>query len=345
MLIGASLALVALTLPTSHFFQATLAVFWLMAFSSATHDIAADGYYMLALSLERQAAFVGVRSVCWRLAMIASQGGLVVLAGWLQERHGNATTAWAMVFGLLGASFIALATYHAWALPHPQVEDEASPSRRATPGAMLSVFVAYFQRPDIARMLAFLLLYRLAEAQLLKLVVPFLLDERGVGGLGLSTQQVGVAYGTVGVVALTAGGLLGGWVIARGGLARMLWPLMWCMHLPNLIFVGLAWWQPQQLWLVSAGIAVEQFGYGFGFTAYLVYLLRVADGPHRVAHYAIGTGVMALGMMLPGMVAGWVQSQLGYVGFFAWVCLATVPSFIAAAALRLRDEPQTVAKE
>lgn len=338
--LGIALALVAFSLPGPWAVRASLAVFWVIAFASATHDIAADGYYLTVLDPTRQAAFVGVRSTFYRVAMIVSQGGLVVLAGWLQDRLGHPQTAWALVFGLLAAAFLAVAAYHAWALPRPgDAVPGAAVERSLTPAAMLAVFTAFFRRADIGRVLAFLLLYRLAEAQLLKLVVPFLLDAPAAGGLGFSTQQVGIAYGTVGIAALTAGGLLGGWVIARRGLADCLWPLMVCMHGPNLIFVALAWWQPSQLWLVSAGIAVEQFGYGFGFTAYMVYLLRVADGPHRIAHYAIGTGIMALGMMLPGMVAGWLQSRLGYVGFFCWVCVATLPSFAAAAALRLKAEP------
>lgn len=335
--LGIALALVAFTLPGPWPVRSSLALFWLMAFASATHDIAADGFYLQALTKKRQAAFVGVRSTAYRAAMISAQGGLVVLAGWLQERHGQPHAAWATVFGVLAAAFLVLAAYHLWALPVP-APTEAPPERTPVSiAAAVRVFGAFFRRADIGRVLAFLLLYRLAEAQLLKMVVPFLLDAPASGGLGLSTQQVGVAYGTVGIAALTAGGLLGGWVVAQRGLARTLWPLMWCMHAPNLIFVGLALWQPQQLVLVTAGIAVEQFGYGFGFTAYMVYLLRVADGPHRVAHFAIGTGFMALGMMLPGMVAGWLQARLGYVGFFTWVCVATLPSFLAAAGLRLRE--------
>lgn len=338
--LGVALAMVAFTVTGPWAVRASLAVFWLVAFASATHDIAADGYYMLALDTTRQAAYVGVRSTFYRVAMILSQGGLVVLAGALQERHGNPQTAWALVFGLLAGVFLLVACYHAWALPRPAPAPLYAGAQAVTPAAMLAVFAGFFRRADIGRVLAFLLLYRLAEAQLLKLVVPFLLDAPAAGGLGLTTQAVGIAYGTVGIAALTAGGLLGGWVIARGGLARCLWPLMCCMHAPNLIFVALAWWQPSALWLVSACIAVEQFGYGFGFTAYMVYLLRVADGPHRIAHYAIGTGFMALGMMLPGMVAGWLQSRLGYVGFFVWVCVATLPSFFAAAALRLGAQPR-----
>ncbi|MBL0088114.1 MAG: MFS transporter [Ideonella sp.] len=333
--VGAALAMVALTLPASDALRLSLAIFWLMAFASATHDIAADGFYLLALPQQRQAAFVGVRSTFYRLAMIAGQGGLVYLAGWLQQRTGRPAQAWALVFGLMAVFFVAVAVWHAWALPRPATD---RPTRRDTafwPG-FIEVFAAFFRQPGIGRILAFLLLYRFAEAQLLKLVTPFLLDATAVGGLGLKTQEVGIAYGTVGVIALTVGGLLGGWVISLGGLKRLLWPLMIAMHLPNLIFVALAVAQPQSLWLVSAAVAAEQFGYGFGFTAYMVFMLMVAGvGQHQTAHYAICTGFMALGMMLPGMGAGWLQSQLGYLGFFGWVCVATLPSFVAAAFVQI----------
>ena len=337
--VGAAFALVALTLPGPKFLQMTLAMFWLMAFASATHDIAADGFYMLALPQRTQAAFVGVRSTFYRLSMIGGQGGLVYLAGFLAERNGQVVQAWTIVFWLLAALFAVAASYHAWALPKP-AGDRAAP-RSATFGAdFAAVFAAFFRKPEIARILAFLLLYRFAEAQLLKLVTPFLLDPVAAGGLGMKTQDVGIAYGTVGITALTLGGLLGGWVISRGGLKQLLWPLMICMHLPNTVFVALAYWQPGGLWLVSAAIAVEQFGYGFGFTAYMVYMLLVAGGAegsnvHKTAHYALCTGFMALGMMLPGMWAGWLQSQLGYLNFFIWACVATLPSFAAAAFIRI----------
>ena len=337
--IGAALAMVALVIPAPAFLQLTLAFFWLMAFASATHDIAADGFYMLAQPPGTQAAFVGVRSTAYRLAMIGGQGGLVVLAGWLMERGGSVTAAWSTVFVVLAVFFGLVAAYHLWALPRPAA-DRPAPRNGMFWADFGRVFAAFFRRGDIGRVLGFLLLYRFAEAQLLKLVTPFLLDPVSAGGLGLKTQDVGIAYGTVGVTALTIGGLLGGWVISRGGLKKMLWPLMLCMHLPNTVFVALAIWQPSNLALVSAAIAVEQFGYGLGFTAFMVYLLMVAGGVdgsnvHKAAHYALGTGFMALGMMLPGMAAGWLQSQLGYTGFFIWACVATLPSFAAAALLRI----------
>ena len=341
--VGVAFALVALTLPGPKFLQMTLAMFWLMAFASATHDIAADGFYMLALPQPSQAAFVGVRSTFYRLSMLGGQGGLVYLAGWWAESQGSVVLAWTWVFWLLAGVFAAAALLHLWVLPRPMGDGPAP--RTATFGAdFFAVFAAFFKQRDIGRILAFLLLYRFAEAQLLKLVTPFLLDSRAAGGLGLRTQDVGIAYGTVGVVALTLGGLAGGWVISRGGLKKLLWPLMVAMHAPNLLFVLLAATQPTSVWLVSAALAVEQFGYGFGFTAYMVFMLMVAGGAdgdgsnsavHKTAHYALCTGFMALGMMLPGMWAGWLQSQLGYTQFFIWGCIATLPSFVAAARVRI----------
>lgn len=339
--VGALLAMVALALPGPGFLQATLVLFWLLAFASATHDIAADGFYMLALQSGTQAAFVGVRSTFYRLAMIAGQGGLVVLAGVLAERGLAVAVAWAWVFGVMAAGFGIVGAWHFLVLPKPAA-DVPAPRDSALWKDFGAVFAAFFRKPGIVRIVAFLLLYRFAEAQLLKLVAPFLLDPLAAGGLGLKTQDVGIAYGTVGVAALTLGGLLGGWVISRAGLKARLWPLMIAMHTPNLLFVALAWWQPQSLVVVSAAVAVEQFGYGFGFTAYMVFMLLVAsqgegggDNPHKTAHYALCTGFMALGMMLPGMWAGWLQQQLGYVLFFAWACVATLPSFVAAAFVRI----------
>ena len=335
--LGAAFALVALTLPAPHFFQLTLAVFWLMAFSSATHDIAADGFYLLALPPHQQAAFVGVRSTFYRLAMIAGQGGLVYFAGSLEKTTGSVVQAWTLVFCLLAGVFTTVAVYHFFVLPRPAV-DRPAPAEGDFLADFAKVFAAFFRKPGIGATLAFLLLYRFAEAQALKLVTPFLLDPREVGGLGLTTQQVGIVYGTVGVIALVLGGLLGGWVISLFGLKRLLWPMICIMNLPNLVFVVLSLTQPVSLWAIGTGLVVEQFGYGFGFTAYMVYMIYVARGGHQTAHYALCTGFMALGMMLPGMPAGWLQDHLGYVKFFGWVMVATIPSFAAAALIRVDPE-------
>jgi PAT family beta-lactamase induction signal transducer AmpG len=332
--LGALLAGIALCLPGSMFLRGTLVIFWLLAFSSATHDIAADGFYLLALPSHQQAAFVGVRSTFYRLATIAGQGGLVWLAGALQIRLGNVVLAWAWVFGVAAIAFVALTLYHGVVLPRP-AHDAAHPARGPIGAGYFAVFAEFFRKPRIGSILAFLLLYRFAESQLLKLVPPFLLDAHARGGLGLTTQQVGIIYGTIGIIALMLGGLAGGVAISRFGLKRLLWPMILSMYLPNLVFIFLGVAQPSNLVLIGASLAIEQFGYGFGFSAYLLYMMMVAEGEHRTAHYAICTGFMALGMMLPGMGAGWLQEKLGYVNFFVWVCVATIPSFLATAWIKV----------
>ncbi|HTX64396.1 MAG TPA: MFS transporter [Opitutaceae bacterium] len=337
LLLGAALGLLALGVPAPHFFRLTLALFWLLAFSSATHDIAADGFYLFALGPRDQAALVGVRSTFYRVAMIAGQGGLVYLAGVLQAPLGSPARAWSAAFGVAAAGFLLAGLYHAFVLPRPAADRPAAPGSRPLAG-FLAVFASFFRKPGIGAVLAFLLLYRLAEAQLLKLVTPFLLDGRARGGLGLNTEQVGLIYGTLGIIALLAGGLVGGYAVARFGLKRMLWFMLLSMQLPLAVFVALADLQPTSLPLIGGALMVEQFGYGFGFTAYMVYMMMVADGEHRTAHYAICTGFMALGMMLPGLPAGWIQEQLGYPGFFIWVCLATLPSFVATALIRVAPD-------
>ena len=334
LLIGALLAGVALTIPMPHFFQLTLAVFWLMAFSSATHDIAADGFYMLALKEHEQAAFVGVRSTFYRISMLASQGGLVFLAGRVEEATGNIALAWTVVFSVLAVMFLCLGVYHKWVLPQPTSDIErarvTAPMRE-----FFAVFAAFLKKKEIAAILAFLLLYRFGEAQLLKLAAPFLLDSTTNGGLALSTQQVGIVYGTIGILCLTLGGLLGGYVISRHGLKRWLWPMVLSVNVPHLVYVYLSMAMPSNIWQIGAAVAIEQFGYGFGFAAYLLYMIMISNGPNKTAHYAICTGFMALGMMLPGMISGWVQSQLGYANFFVWICLSAVPAFTATALIRV----------
>jgi MFS transporter, PAT family, beta-lactamase induction signal transducer AmpG len=541
LLVGAGLAGVALTIPTEPFFQYTLAFLWLLAFSSATHDIAADGFYMLALSERDQAWFVGIRSTFYRLAMITGQGILVILAGyvegatglptvdlevravqateapapppaalpegtealrvvafpasldlalaprrqadvdsvvaaaraWNAERgfsgtdaqelataedpqgpegpswwarnvaeplegmlrrwfrpeeppaapdragnfgvveyrltgppppgerivvnvaqaagdrsvrlvegerfvfteanwqdparavfqldhrlevpsearfaatSGNIPLAWAITFYLLTGLFVLAFVYHRFVLPRPVADvPKAELSVRSVFSEFLETFASFFRKPGIGIAIAFLLLYRFGEAQLVKLASPFLLDGREIGGLAMTTGEVGFVYGTVGVLMLTLGGIIGGFLAARDGLKRWLWPMVIAINLPNLAYAYLAFVQPESFLLVNLAVAVEQFGYGFGFTAYLLYMIYIADGPHKTAHYAICTGFMALGMMIPGMFSGWLQEAIGYAPFFVWVVLATIPGFIVAALIpldptfgRKEDEP------
>lgn len=515
LLIGAGLAGVAFSIPVSRFFQFTLAFLWLLAFSSATHDIAADGFYMMGLTKHQQAFFVGIRSTFYRLAMLMGQGVLVILAGYfeantglppveitvhtvaestasgfnphscdttqtgahgfmaqkqvsislnkiekvqasafidsvelwnlehgfykkdpsalptakkswwknhvsapLQQKlktafgsemeetaslttgnigfasfrlntppadgetvvlnishtsgdksialaktyrfeftsqnwnspawvafqldaklnkpatatftalSGNITYAWTWVFALVALLFLAFFGYHYLILPFPAEDAMVAHPQENKGKEFFKTFALFFTKKDIGIILTFLLVYRLPESQLLKLASPFLLDSGEKGGLGLATGDVGLVYGTVGIVALTIGGILGGIAAARKGLKFWLWPMVLIMHLPVLTFIYLSHAQPQSLWLIGASVAVEQFGYGFGFTAYMLYMIYISDGPHKTAHFAITTGFMALGMMLPGMMSGWLQESIGYQHFFTWVLICALPSFI-----------------
>ena len=333
LLIGAGLGGVALTLPTDDFFRNSMALLWLLAFSSATHDIAADGFYMLALSRHEQTWFVGIRSTFYRLAMIAGQGLLIMLAGVIEERMQSSGTAyaWSIMFYVMAGMFVLFFAWHRFALPRPA---EDVPTLHATYADImkdfLQTFAAFFHKPQIGLILAFLLLFRFSEAQLVKLTAPFLLDSPAVGGLALSTAQVGFAYGTIGVLMLTLGGLLGAFLAARNGLKRWLIWMVVAINLPNAVYIVLSTTLPDNLLLINIAIGVEQFGYGFGFAAYMLYMLYISNGAHQTAHYAICTGFMALGMMLPGMFSGWLQEAIGYQYFFIWVLLATIPSFIVA---------------
>jgi len=530
-LIGGGLAGVALTIPAPHFFQYTLACFWLLAFSSATHDIAADGFYLLATTEKEQAFFVGIRSTFYRVATIFGQGLLVILAGYIQShtglpklelavavrpgaalvesvnpeafaplaasggqlrvvavpasleinpqpqenaavstliasarqwnttngfirtrqsiaveaneamppswwtrkvsaplgkflrekfgpdlktrtdiagnvavvalrlsqppgreivvtpafksgdksvvlaeggrlvfddsnwnkpalaviqldpklktassavfevRSGDIPLSWTITFFTLVGLFVLFGLYHRFVLPYP-ASDQAGDAHNIMGFVteFFKTFGAFFAKERIGILLLFLLLYRFGEAQLVKIVVPFLLDAREIGGLGLTTGQVGLVYGTIGIIALTCGGLLGGMVASRHGLKAWLWPMVCFIHLPDAMFIYLAYAQPDNLVIVSACVAVEQFGYGFGFTAYMLYMIYIARGKHQTAHYAICTGFMALGMMLPGMWSGWLQELIGYEHFFVWVILATVPSFLVVLLIPLERE-------
>jgi PAT family beta-lactamase induction signal transducer AmpG len=336
---GASLACIALTIPTARFFQYSLAFFWLMAFSSATHDTAADGFYMLGLPEHVQAAFVGVRTIFYRLAMIAAQGGLVIFAGRLEGNGYPVPTAWSITFFLAAAVFLALLLYHFLVLPYPRADRPASRNRsKSVAREFTHIFTHFFRKKDIVAVLAFFLFYRLAETQLLKIIAPFLLDPRSKGGLGLTTTEVGIIYGTVGIVALMLGGLLGGYAIYKKGLKFWIWVMACVMHLPDLVFVYLSQALPKNLYWINLAVAAEQFGYGFGFTAYTMFMIMVSEGEYKTVHYAISTGIMALGMMVPAMASGWLQEQLGYPNFFLWVMAATIPGFIVAGWVRIDPE-------
>ncbi|NLA15428.1 MAG: AmpG family muropeptide MFS transporter [Bacteroidales bacterium] len=356
--IAVGFAGVAFFLPTTFFIKSTLAFFWLIAFSSATHDIAADGFYMLALTQGEQSFFVGIRNTFYRFATIFGQGVLVMLAGLLEEGKiipkagGNIPLAWSLSFYLLAAIFLILTLYHRAILPRPATDVSRD---NITPLGLLkdffNTFGSFFKKNNLALALFFILTYRLGESQLVKIATPFLLDSAEAGGLGLPTATVGMVYGTIGVIALLLGGVIGGIAVSRGGLKKWIIPMALAINLPDLLYVYMASALPEKvhviafyigsgssalfltldkLYVIIFSVAMEQLGYGFGFTAFMLYLIYVAEGMHKTSHYAIGTGFMALGMMLPGMAAGAIQEAMGYERFFWFVCLCTLPGILAS---------------
>ena len=339
--IGLGLSLLAFFLPGPHFFEATLAVFWMMAFMSSTHDIAIDGFYLHAMNPTEQAAFTGIRTTFYRLSMILGQGLLVMEAGNLAVKYAQSATpsmqnfqdAWSHLFYGLSAFFLVLFAWHTRTLPHPQsdIPPQVTPKFSDT----WLVFKTFFQKKNILIILFVLLFYRFAEAQLLKMVAPFLMDPIAKGGLGLNEQQIGWAYGTLGIAAVMLGGILGGLAIAKKGLHFWIWPMVCILHIPNIIFLVLSYLDAVSYELLCTLLAFEQFGYGFGTTGYILFLMKHSEGQFKTAHYAIGTGFMALGMMIPGMFSGKIQLYLGsYNHFFLWVMICTIPGFFCAYFMR-----------
>ncbi len=316
---------VGLMLPTNNFFILSIACFWIAAFASATNDIASDGYYLIALSEKKQSFFLGVRSTFYRLAMVTGQGLLVVVAGFLESHYGDNQKAWSFTMIIIAVLMIALTLANLFATP--KVESDINTIKKEKI-SFIDVFITFFQKKYIWISLAFILVYRLGESQLVKMASPFLLDSTETGGLALSTAEVGTIYGTFGIIALTIGGILGGIVISMHGLKKWMLPMILALNLPNLLYALLAFWQPSSVVFATSVVIIEQFGYGFGFAAYLMFLIYVAEGVSKTSHYAIATGFMALGMMLPGMLSGIIQEFLGYTGFFFWVALSAIPGIL-----------------
>jgi len=339
LLIGAAFGGVAFTIPTSFWLQGSLFFFWVMAFSSATHDIAADGFYMLGLDDHHQAWFVGIRSTFYRLATIFGQGILVMIAGNLQVIYqGKIRYSWSLLFyGVMGL-FIALWLWHAFILPRPK-EDA---SRDASPRAMMTgfvemakTFVTKFPVKETIIALLFMLFYRMPEGLLAKVSALFLIDARHNGGLGLSPQEYGLVQGTVGVIGLTLGGIIGGMLAGKGGLKRWLWPMVCAITLPDAVYIYLSYGMPENLLIINTCVFIEQFGYGFGFTAYMLYLIYYSRGEYKTSHYALCTALMALSMMIPGLFAGALQEAVGYRMFFIIVMICCVVTFLVSAFLKI----------
>lgn len=336
-LIGAAFGGVAFTIPTDFWLQGTLAFFWLMAFSSATHDIAADGYYMLALDSHEQSWFVGIRSTFYRLAMIVGQGVLVMIAGTLEIIFRNQIAySWSLLFYGCCGLFIAIWIWHTYVLPHPSEDGVREGVSASTILADFKETIkTFFQKEQVLVGILFMLLYRMPEGLLVKISTLFLIDAEANGGLGLSPQELGFVQGTVGVIGLTLGGILGGIVAGKDGLKKWLWPMVCAITLPDIVYVFMAYALPADLLIVNVCVFIEQFGYGFGFTAYMLYLIYYSRGEFKTSHYALCTAFMALSMMIPGLFAGALQEAVGYRLFFIIVMAFCSVTFLMASLLKI----------
>lgn len=338
-IIAVSLAGIALTLNLPHYLQLTLAFFWLMAFSSATHDIAADGFYMLALNANQQSFYVGIRSTFYRIATVAAQGGLLVLVNTIQnEWHLGIEKSWTWIFIGVSILFLVLSLYHTAVLPLPVSDKTFRTTHQVTFRDFFTTIRTFFVKQNLVIVIAFLLLYRLPEALLVKVCPLFFLDDVANGGLGLDKSELGFVQGTIGVIGLLVGGILGGIAVSKVGLKKCLWPMAIAISVPDALYVMLAYWQSADIWVVSLAVFVEQLGYGFGFTAYMLYMIYVSRGNHQTSHYAFCTGFMALSMMIPGLFAGFLQEQLGYAHFFIIVTLLTAFTFLSISIIKIEDD-------
>lgn len=337
-LIGAAFGGIAFTIPTSFWLQGTLCFFWLMAFASATHDIAADGFYMLGLNQHDQAWFVGIRSTFYRIATIFGQGVLVMIAGNLQVIFRNSISySWSLTFYGVAGIFIGLWLWHNYVLPRPNEDEDKT--KAATPSELIADFgntiKTFFCKEQVYVGILFMLFYRMPEGLLAKVSALFLVDSVNKGGLGLSPQEYGFVQGTVGVVGLTLGGILGGMCVGKDGLKKWLWPMVCAITLPDIVYVYLAYDLPSNFLIINACIFVEQFGYGFGFTAYMLYLIYYSRGNYKTSHYALCTAFMALSMMIPGLFSGDLQELVGYRTFFVIVMAFCSVTYLVTSFLKI----------
>ena len=326
LLISIAFLIVGFAIPMSQFFILSLAIFWVAAFASASNDVATDGFYLLALSKDQQSFFLGIRSTFYRLSMLTGNGLIVIIGGYLETEFGDKTKAWSYTMIIVGLLMTVITLYNLIATPTS--ENETTTESTEQQKDFVAVFTSFFKKKQIGLVLAFILLFRLGESQLMKMLTPFLIDPKEVGGMGLTTEDVGIIYGTFGVIALLIGGTLGGIAISKQGLGKWMLPMILIMHLPIIGFIALAHFHPENTVFIYLAVIIEQFGYGFGFAAFMMYLIYVAEGESKTSHYSLATGFMALGMMLPGMLSGYIQEYLGYGNFFIWVLFATIPGII-----------------
>ena len=338
-LIGASLAGIAFSIPTAFWFQATMCLFFLIAFCSATHDISADGFYMIELDEHNQAKYVGLRNTFYRLAIIFVNGMLVSLAGILQVMsRGQIRFTWALIFYGLAGLFIGLWLYHSRFMPRPAEDVNTRRTVAEVTSELKNMFITFFQKFDrrgTLIVMLFLLFYRFPEALLNTMTKTFMLRHNYVGGLGLSPQEYGLANGTVGLIGLLLGGIIGGVLVSRDGMKRWLWPMVCAITLPDVVYIYLSYSLNSNLIVVSSCLFIEQFGYGLGFTVLTLYMLYYSQGKYKTSHYSICTGISYLGLMLPGMLSGYIKDMVGYRVFFIIVMACCAITFAVTAFLKI----------
>jgi PAT family beta-lactamase induction signal transducer AmpG len=337
---GITFGLVALTLPVDGFFQYSLALLMILAFNSATHDIAGDGVYINSLSEKEQAQYVGWQGACYNIGKIIAQGALVYVAGQLEIRVG-VLHAWMIVMGLFGAIMILLSIWHVRFLPIGGASAHVT-SLSETMRTFWDVVKTFFQKKNIWWGITFIILYRFAEGQAIKIVPLFFRATREAGGLGLTTSEIGIVYGTFGAAAFILGSILAGYFIAKRGLKKSIFVLCCFFNLPFAAYTFLALTQPTHLIIIGAAVVLEYFGYGFGFVGLILFMMQqIAPGKYKMAHYAFATAIMYLGFMLPSMVSGYISDFLGYKHFFVWVLFATLPSFLVTWLVPFRETDLT----
>lgn len=319
-------------------------LFMIVGFASATHDISADGFYMLGLDLQQQSSFVGIRNTFYRGGLVFGQGLLVALAGILKLRNGDVPRAWASVLGLSAIVMTLISLYHLFYLPrfNSDIDRRDANTVKKVFSEFAVSFKSFFAKPTVGWAILFMLLFRLPEALSLNLLYPFFTDPSTVGGLGAGTSMYGLVYGTFGVIALLLGGIWGGLFASKHGLRLSYWPMAFALALPCIVYLLLAILRPDSVWVIGGLVVIDQFGYGFGFTAYTLFMMRFVDGPLKTSHYAICTAFMWLSMKLPALVAGYLQMALGYIGFFILVMVSSLGTFAAVMVARnkvlLNDE-------
>ena len=338
-LIGASLAGIAFSIPTAFWFQATMCLFFPIAFCSATHDISADGFYMIELDDHNQAKYVGLRNTFYRLAIIFVNGMLVSLAGILQVVfRGQIRFTWALIFYGLAGLFIGLWLYHSRFMPRPKEDVHTKRTVAEVTSELKNMFITFFQKFDrrgTLIVMLFLLFYRFPEALLNTMTKTFMLRNNYAGGLGLSPQEYGLANGTVGLIGLLLGGIIGGILVSRDGMKRWLWPMVCAITLPDVVYIYLSYSLNSNLVVVSSCLFIEQFGYGLGFTVLTLYMLYYSQGKYKTSHYSICTGISYLGLMLPGMLSGYIKDMVGYRMFFIIVMVCCAITFAVTAFLKI----------